>query len=178
MGLDEVFVFVAEEYYLSGKTPWVKSQTLSRISDKVNKTKPNLIGNIAPNLIMETSNNEYASLHGVDAKYTVLYFWEPNCGHCKEETPKLYVVFEKFKDKGLNVFAVYTQYKKEEWLNYLNERGYEWVNVYDPHHDTNFRNLYDIYSTPVMYLLDEKKEIIAKRINSETLEKILDKMLN
>ena len=68
--------------------------------------------------------------------------------------------------------------KFDYWLNYLNEHGYDWTNVFDPNHDTNFRNLYDIFSTPVMYLLDENKEIVAKRINSETLEKMLDKMLN
>jgi len=178
MGLDEVFVNIAEKYYLSGQATWVDSTSLSKISEKVMKLKPNLIGNIAPDLLMATSTGEYAYLHQVNAKYTILYFWEPNCGHCKEETPKLHKIYENFKDKGVEVFAVYTQYKKEEWLNYINEHGLNWINTFDPYHSTNFRNLYDVYSTPVMYVLNEKKEIIAKRISTESLEKMLNKYLN
>jgi len=178
MGLDEVFVNIAEKYYLSGQATWVDSTSLSKISEKVMKLKPNLIGNIAPDLLMATSTGEYAYLHQVNAKYTILYFWEPNCGHCKEETPKLHKIYENFKDKGVEVFAVYTQYKKEEWLNYINEHGLNWINTFDPYHSTNFRNLYDVYSTPVMYVLNEKKEIIVKRISTESLEKMLNKYLN
>jgi hypothetical protein len=45
--------------------------------------------------------------------------------------------------------------------------------VYDPNNETNFRKLYDIYSTPVLYLLDENKKILAKRINVEQLTEFI-----
>jgi hypothetical protein len=48
-----------------------------------------------------------------------------------------------------------------------------WINVWDPTFSSNFRNLYDIYSTPVIYVLDSGKKIIAKRISVETLESVL-----
>lgn len=177
MGMDEVYVYIAEEYYLSGKATWADSSFLAQVEDRVSKIKPNLIGRTAQDLLMESSTGEWASLHEVEAKYTVLYFWEPNCGHCKEATPQLYEFYKKYREKGVEVFAVYTQDIKEEWISYLNEHGFDWINVHDPLQSTYFRFYYDIYSTPVVYLLDEKKTIIAKRISVESLGQMLETLL-
>lgn len=177
MGMDAVYVDIAEKYYLSGEATWADSTFLANLEERVNKTKPNLIGKKGKELVMETSTGEWASLHEVNAKFTVLYFWEPNCGHCKQTSPLLYDIYKKYKDKGLEVFAVYTQDNSEEWHNYLDENGFDWINVYDPTQATFFRYYYDIYSTPVIYLLDEQKVIIAKRISVESLGKMLETVL-
>jgi len=177
MGMDEVFVSVAEDYYLSGEADWADSATLVKIRDRVYKIKPNLIGNVARDLKMETETGEWIALHQVNAKYIVLYFWETDCGHCKISTPMLADIYKKNKEKGLEVFAVYTQDKKQEWLDYINDEGFEWINTWDPNNNTYFRLFYDIYSTPTVYLLDEHKKIIAKRISVEALGKMLDSLL-
>ena len=155
MGMDEVFVSVAEDYYLSGEADWVDSASLVKIRDRVYKIKPNIIGHLSKDLKMETETGEWVSLHQVNAKYTVLYFWETDCGHCKIATPLLLDIYKKLKDKGLEVFAVYTQDKKQEWINIINEKGYNWINAWDPNNTTYFRLFYDIYSTPTVYLLDK-----------------------
>ncbi|MCG8410920.1 MAG: hypothetical protein MI739_06530, partial [Bacteroidales bacterium] len=54
----------------------------------------------------------------------------------------------------------------------------DWINVWDNYNMTNFRFFYNINSTPSIYLLDENKKIIAKRISHETLKEILDIELN
>ena len=176
MGMDAVYVHLAEKYYLSGQAPWADSTFLKNLADNVNKTKPNLIGKTAPNLVMESITGEWYALHQVKARYTVLYFWEPNCGFCKEETPRLYDLFRKWKLHGLAVFAVYTQGKKEEWSRYLDEKGFDWINVYDPQNASYFRYYYNVVSTPTLYLLDQDKKIIAKRINVETLGQMLERL--
>ena len=50
----------------------------------------------------------------------------------------------------------------------------DWLNVWDSYTATDFKNIYDIYSTPVVYLLDENKRILAKRIGVEQLEDFYD----
>jgi len=177
MGMDAVYVDLAEKYYLTGEATWADSSFLASLEDRVSKIKPNLIGKTGKDLIMETSTGEWVSLHEIDARYTVLYFWEPNCGHCKEATPALYDIYRKYKVKGLEVFAVYTQDNDEEWLNYLNKNGFDWINVHDPTQNTYFRFYYDIFSTPVVYLLDEQKVIVAKRISVESLSQMLETLL-
>ncbi len=177
MGMDKVFVSIAEKYYLTGEAYWADSTMLAKFEERVRKLKPTLIGEIAHDIKMQTNTGEYVTLHQVNAKYTILVFWEPDCGHCKKVVPKIYKISEKFKDKGVKAFAVYTQADKEEWLKFINEHSLDWLNVYDPYHLSNYRNFYDIYSTPVIYLLNEKKEIVAKRLAVEQIEKLLNRFL-
>lgn len=178
MGMDGVFVAIAEKYYLAGQAWWADQKLIDKIAERVKAIKPNIIGNIAPDLWLPNPNSKYFRLSDINAKITVVYFWDPECSHCKKETPKLKTVYEKFKDKGFEVYAVYTQGDQPKWMEYIEKNQLPWINVWDPTRSSNFRNLYDIYATPVIYVLDKNKKILAKRISVETLEKILAEELN
>ncbi len=171
MGMDAAMVALAERYYLSGYADWVDEEFITKLEERVTKLKPNLIGNKAPDLKLLSPNNEYYKLNEVYAKLTILVFWEPDCGHCKKEIPKLKEeVWDKFGDQGVKIFAVFTQHEKEKWTEFIEEHQLdEWINVWDPYNQSNFRNLYDIYSTPAIFVLDENKNIIAKRIGTDQL---------
>ena len=54
---------------------------------------------------------------------------------------------------------------------------FDFTNVFDPYQNTNFRTYYDIYSTPVVYVLDRERKIIAKRLPPETVVDILNREL-
>ncbi len=173
MGMDRIFVNLAERYYLKNQCWWADSTILAKIGERVTKLKPNLIGEIAPDLKMEDVNGMWQQLKYVKADYTILIFWEPNCGHCKTEIPKLYEYYKAVRDSGIEVFAVFTQHEVEEWKKYINDHHLDWINVWDRYNFTNFRNLYDVYSTPTIYILDKNKKIIAKRIGVEQIEKFI-----
>jgi thiol-disulfide isomerase/thioredoxin len=187
MGHDAVVVHLADKYYLSGLAPWASDKYKSEIKERVNRMRHSLIGNTAPELLLPTHENTYASLLKTPAEFTVLCFWEPNCGHCKKELPLLWNLYQKFRDKGLVVFTVYTQYKRPDWDAYIAEHPYDWIYAWDGIEGTNnsgkpvtysigsdFRTLYDIRSTPTVFLMDKNKKIIAKRMSIEILEKILN----
>lgn len=177
MGMDAVFVHLAEKYYLSGEVDWISESMKKRIADRVDELKPNLVGVKAPNVRMRDVNNNFQELHKIKAKVTVMYFWEPNCSHCKRVTPVLKDLHEKYKSKGLEVFAVYTQGEEPAWKDYVKKNSLNWVNVWDPYRVTNYHKLYDIYSTPIIYILDENKTIIAKRIGVESVERFIEQEL-
>lgn len=176
MGMDAAMVALAEKYYLSGKADWVDSEFLTKLKDRVQKLKPNLIGNTAPDLKMVSSNNEFYRLSEVYSSLTILVFWEPDCGHCKKEIPLIKKdVWDKYQNLGIKIFAVFTQVETEEWTTFIQENQLEeWINVYDPYNQSNFRNLYDIYSTPTIYILDENKKIIAKRIGADQIPDFIE----
>lgn len=176
MSHDDVFLHIADKYYLSGKASWATKDLLTKLAERADRIRPNLIGKTAPNLVMESETGEYLALDQVNSKFTVVYFFEPGCSHCQKETPLLYDLYKKVRNNGVQVYAIYTQYKKDEWTKYLTEKGYDWLNVWDSNYNSNFRTLYDITSTPTIYLLDKDKKILAKRISVETLEKILNEI--
>ncbi|MCL3782540.1 TlpA family protein disulfide reductase [Prolixibacteraceae bacterium JC049] len=175
MGMEAAFVAIAEKYFIGQKT-WADSATMYKIKQQVALNKPNLLGNKAPNLKLKTPENEFRSLYDVNASFTILLFWETSCGHCKTEIPKLLKLWNTQKEKGIKIFAVYTQDKKKVWTDYIfDKKIFEWINVYDEDRLSPFRQLYNIYSTPTIYLLDKNKKIIAKRMSVDNLEKILER---
>lgn len=177
MGMDGVFVALAERYYLSGEAWWASDKLIDKITERVKALKPNLIGSIAPDLWLPDPQNKYHRLSQIKAKITVVYFWDPDCSHCKKVTPEMKKIYDSYRKKGFEVYAVFTQGDQPKWMDYINKHNLNWINVWDPTFSSNFRNLYDIYSTPVMYVLDADKRIIAKRISYETLKKLLKEEL-
>lgn len=172
MGMDAVFVHMAKNYYMTGQAFWADSTTIAKIGDRAKKLDYSLIGKTAPNLIMKDTTGAFQVLHAIQKDYTIAYFWDPTCGHCKKVTPKVKEFYDKFKDElSVEVYAVQTNAEeRDEWRKYIIENDLNWINVEDPEQKTAYKYLYDIYSTPVIYLLDKDKKIIAKRIGAEDLE--------
>jgi thiol-disulfide isomerase/thioredoxin len=179
MGMDAVFVSVADYVYLSGRATWADSTTLAKIAEEAYLTRYNLVGNVAPEIVMENIHGEIQSLHQVQAQYTILVFWEPNCGHCKKELPELHEkVYLKYLSNNIDIVAVTLSNKKEEWVEHVEEYNItDWHHFWDPDHKSRFRFKYNVKSTPLLYLLDKDKKIIAKKIDIANLVKLLDSLL-
>jgi len=179
MGMDAVMVTLAEKYYLNGEASWASDEFLEQLATRVKDIKPTLIGKKAHDLQMESITGQIYRLHELNSQITILAFYEPSCGHCKVAIPKLYKeVFEPYKNKGVQVFAVYSMADKQEWQTFIDSHEmYDWINVYDPYHQTRFRNYYDIRSTPMIYVLDRNKNIVAKRLDVEQLPDFIDHLL-
>jgi alkyl hydroperoxide reductase subunit AhpC len=115
----------------------------------------------------------------VNAKYTILVFWDPDCGHCKKEIPALAKNYDKLKSLGAVVYSVTTATYEEmdKWKGFIKEHGCNWINVGDPYFqgNPNFRKIYDISSTPVIYVLDKDKIIRAKRLGQDQIEDFIVK---
>ena len=124
-------------------------------------------------------NKLYYRLHSVAADYIILVFWDVDCGHCQKEIPKLIEVYNELKKekKNVKVYSVYTLHEGEKYLKYIAEKGLtDWINVYDGAHLNNVITKYDVYSTPVIYLLDKNKKIKAKRIGVEQIKTVIQGM--
>jgi thiol-disulfide isomerase/thioredoxin len=174
MGQDAVMVKIADDIYLSGKADWVSKEFKDDLRKQVDLMRPNLIGKKAENLVMDSYNGIFVSLYDVEKDFTILYFWEPNCGHCQEATPKLKVYYDKPKDYSLEVFAVCTTSDKAKWTKYIEDNKLTWINGWDPKRSSHFDYYYNIQSTPTVYILDKNKKIIAKKLGVEEIGPFID----
>ncbi len=183
MGMDAVFVHMALTYYTDKKlTYWLDDALRFKIVDRAQTLEYNILGKKGQNLNMPDTSGIYQSLYNVKATYTVLLFWDANCGRCKEEVPKLLDLYKEQNStvnlsgtKKLEVFGVGMTPEPKDWKTYIHDHKLPWINVNDPNHESNFRKFYDVYSTPVIYLLDENKQIIAKRLSVEQLKDFIEK---
>lgn len=119
----------------------------------------------------------FKTLYQVEAKYTVLIFWAVDCGHCKTEIPKLHESLKELKGKvDVKVFAAQTKDDLfDDWRKFIIENKLNnFVHVYDPIHINNLKEKFDIYSTPVIYVLDKDKKIKAKRLGAEQVVGLIE----
>ena len=181
MGMDAVFVHMVESYYITNECSWIDSTELVKISDRAQKIAPNLIGRKAAEFVdfygrpfMKDTSGIIHTLNEINADYTILVFFGPTCGHCKKEMPKIKHNVDSLILAGYDIktFAVATEFDKKEWKKFINDQKTgSWINVADINHDSegnpvassDWRDKYDIYSTPVIYLLDNEKKNYCKK---------------
>ncbi len=208
MGMDKVFVMMGQRYYCSknaeGKSPayWMTEEKLKEFCEKVNTNLNLVMGVRPPNLILrDTTDKNWQDFYSLDAEYTILYFWDPECGHCKKTTPKLGTLYsEKWKDRNIEVFAVGKAVGAdfEKWKAFIRKNNLEFINVgvteslykaaledpreFVPQFTTleslNYQLTYDIFTTPRVFVLDKDKKIIAKGLTMSQLEDLLDRLQN
>jgi thiol-disulfide isomerase/thioredoxin len=198
MGMDVVYFHIAEHYYLPDAT-WSSPEFLAKLEENLEKNKPTLIGQTAPNLVMREIPPEHFAMamqdtaikrdphigqdfftNSIDADFTILYFWEADCGHCKTATPALHEVYGRLKDKNVEVIAVHVINSiegKEKWVDFVNEHGMiDWINCWSPY-SNDFRQVYNLQSYPQLFIMDRDKKIVAKRITPEQAEKIINNLI-
>jgi len=177
MGFDKVFVYVVDNYFNQDHIYEQSESIKNTINERVEKIRPLLLGQVAPNLILLDTNNQFRSLYSIDADYTMVFFWDSDCGVCKKEIAKIKEFLED-NSHNLQIYAVCVDTSLKKWKGLIKEHNLNWVNVNGTRSVTNdYHDLYDIYSTPVIYLLNRKKEIIAKRISADQLKGFLDHMV-
>lgn len=176
MCIDKVFYAIIEKHYKSGKTDWVGEVQMAKILQRGKDLKPCRCGLTGNNLIMKDPAGEFKALHDVNAEYTVVVFWSSTCGHCKSMIPKLKKFYEDYNKTGVEVYSVNIEDESEGYLKYIEKMELDFINVQDTTHSTYFRYYYNVYMTPVIYLLDKDKRIVGKQLAVDSVAKLIDQM--
>ena len=185
MGQEKVFLFLFDKYYSKGDTAWLNATQRKYIFDRAYSLMANQLGETAAEMQMLDTAGRQVSLHSLKAPYTFITFWDPNCGHCKETVPKVDSIYRaKWKAQGVQLVGVNVDDDANAgWKKFIREHKLkDWLHIYQPKKVKedearrgvpNFRQLYDVYKTPTLYLLDADKRIIAKMLSVEQFDDVL-----
>ncbi len=165
MGMDAIWIHLSEKYYLSGTVDWISAESLKDIEEEVRYIKPNLIGKNAPLLNVVDTTLQPFNLEMLDDEYLVIFFYDPDCGHCKKKTPVLKDNYATIKESGGEVLAVCTITDIQKWKDFINKNELDWINLGDPFGRSNFRVEYNVRTTPQLYVLDNDRKIVAKKLD-------------
>ncbi|HEY5407840.1 MAG TPA: redoxin domain-containing protein [Ginsengibacter sp.] len=190
MGQDAVFVHLFEKYHSKGVSSWLNEKQMTVISNRAYMLMSNLIGQQAANLEMVDSSGKPQPLFEVNAPYTIVCFWDPTCGHCRQEVPEMDSMFHaKWQKEGVKIYGVLTDTKeKSKWKEFMNKYNLQsWINVYQTDEQKkieedakrpSYKQLYDVTQTPTLYLLDKDKRIIAKKLTWQQMDDLLQMKIN
>lgn len=185
MGQDAVFVHLFEKYINTGQTDFFTEQYKEFMTKRAYSIMANIIGRPAANLEMVDSNGKAKNLYDIKSDMVVICFWDPTCSHCKETVPRVDSIFNaKWKNQGVTLYGVMTDGGKDNWVKFIKDHNLNnWVHVYQlPAKEVednaagkpSYKQLYDVYQTPILYLLDKDKRIVAKKLNIEQLNEVID----
>jgi thiol-disulfide isomerase/thioredoxin len=185
MGQDAVFLHIFEKFINTGEADFFTEKYRKIINDRAYSLMANQIGQSAANLDMVDSSGKPVPLLGIEAKFILVCFWDPTCSHCKEEVPELDSIYEaKWKNEGVKIYGVMVDGGQDNWRKFIRDHNLkDWINVYQPKDKADadeaanrpgYKQLYDVYQTPTLFLLDKNKRIIAKKLNYQQFDHIID----
>ncbi len=184
MGQDAVFVHIFEKFINTGEADFFTEKYRKIINDRAYSLMANLIGQPAANLDMVDTSGKSQPLLGVDAKFIVICFWDPTCSHCKEEVPQLDSIYQaKWKQEGVKMYGVMVDGGQENWRKFIRDHNLkDWIHVYQPKAKADadeaanrpgYKQLFDVYQTPTLFLLDKDKHIIAKKLTYQQFDEVI-----
>lgn len=185
MGQDKVFLYLFENFYAKGDTVLLNAASKKTITERAYSLMANQLGLPSAPLDLTDTTGKIVSLYGIKAPFTVVVFWDPNCGHCKEELPRLDSMYRaKWQALGVAIYAV-NIYENENvaWKKFITEKTlHNWYHVYqtkaaraaeEKAGQPSYKQLYDVFKTPTLYLLDKDKRIIAKQLSIQQFDDLI-----
>lgn len=129
------------------------------------------IGAQAPEITLPQPNGEVLSLSDLRGQYVLIDFWASWCGPCRRENPNVKKVYDKYHEKGFEIYAVSLDKTKQAWLNAIGQDGLDWKHVSDlKYWQSEVVAEYHITGIPLTILLDKEGKIIGKNLRGEALE--------
>ena len=206
MGMDAMFVHMALTYYCPkpgqpSRVDWMDAGKLDTLCTRAKKMAPLTLGKKAPYLALtDTTEEKWINFYDLPQEYVVIIFWDPHCGHCKEELPEIHKVYaEKLRPMGIEVYAVAKAVEPalmRDWKKFIHDKGLDWVNVgltptvftearkdprqFIPKYTTieslNYADTYDVFSTPKLFVVDGERKFIGKSLSADQIEDLVKKL--
>ncbi|MCR4811395.1 MAG: DUF5106 domain-containing protein [Bacteroidales bacterium] len=169
IGWDYVWCYLVENYYLKGRCPWATPGDIENKRKQARFLEKSLIGAYGQELIMSDTTqleSHRISSHRQPQKYVILWFWDPDCHHCQEQTAALIDVYNKLEAEGNRMFEVYAvgyEADVNKWKNYVKKHNLPFKNVGGPNVNIDYQEAYNVHGAPTMIILNADRQIIMNK---------------
>lgn len=170
--------YIAEEYML-GKPEYWSSRFIAEMSHEMEMFRRNRLGSRMEDLELSDIGGNRVLLSGICGKRTVVYFNDLNCPVCKAVEEDMDRIIGKYPD--VKFISIYTGTDSDAWTEYAFRKSRKKKNaVYlnDCNGESEMYEKFDLRYVPSIYLIGNDMIILAKDINTITLESLLKKEKN
>ena len=186
MGQERVGVAIAEKYLLEKFKNILPDEEKYSISSYIMLIKPSLVGNRMPELPLYDIKGNPVNVEKIKG-FKILYFYTPTCSSCKVETPRLAEFLKEYKGLKINFIAVFSdvpekklkecvaQWKAytDKWFSFENPLV-DVYNLWDPQLSSNFPLNYGVISTPQIFFIDRKNNILGRALKTPQLKELTE----
>jgi peroxiredoxin len=180
----ERFSFFQDDYSLLDKDfselpDLIKNSVTGKyVSNKIEGAKAVAVGKNAPSFSQTSIERKVVSLENFKGKYVLLDFWASWCVPCRKEHPNFLKIYEKYQAKNFEIVSISIDEDKTAWINASKADKINWTSLLDIKGQANEVAVkYGVQAVPANFLIDPNGVIVAKNLDSETLEKTLVDLL-
>jgi hypothetical protein len=130
-------------------------------------------GQNSPDINLPDQNGKKIALSSFRGKYVLVHFWSAVDQNSRIVNPVLAEIYQKYKNKGFEIYQVSVDKDRTRWLNAIGEDRLVWTNVGDMEGSIQSVMFYNIQSVPYNYLLDKEGTIIAKNLMGPAIDQTL-----
>lgn len=143
----------------------------------VDQMRGTTIGQLAPDIVLPNPQGETKKLSELRGNIVMIDFWAAWCGPCRRENPNVVRLYNKYHDKGFEIYGVSLDRSKDDWIKAIEKDGLTWTQVSDlSYFNSEAAQTYGITSIPATVLLDKEGKIIARNLRGQALEEKLEEI--
>ncbi len=132
-------------------------------------------GENVPDFEVGLMNGERAKLSDLQGKYVLLQFWGSWCGPCRKENPELVALYQKYHDRGFEIFSIGLEQNPRAWQNAIVQDGLVWK--YHTMESAEFKGgraeQFNVHEIPTTFLISSKGVIMGVDLKPEYIDKML-----
>lgn len=172
----EFFNRVDEKFY----NRYTDSKYAQDLHNRVLKLKGTATGQQVADIVLQDPYGKTIALSSLRGKYVLIDFWASWCGPCRRENPNVVKMYQKYKDRGFDVYSVSLDDNKDAWMKAINADQLLWPNHVSDLQKWNSSVVpqFNIESIPFTMLIDAEGKIIGKNLRGEVLEQKLKAIFN
>jgi len=174
---DPLFVYLYDQYYHPEQDQWnIFSDSDQRIfSNIVERKRRTLPGHKIDPIEGYDFYKNVISSDQLGCDYVIIWFWDPDCEHCLNETPVLYDFYKRYHTQyNFEVIAISVTDDYDRWVKFIQTNQLDWINLSyamgDPNYD--FIDYFDLLATPGIFIVDKNHEIKARQFPLTKLNEI------
>jgi peroxiredoxin len=173
-GFDQIIDYIVDNYVIKDDI-CLDEKLQNSIQRRMDQSRHFKIGALVPHINIPDGKGKAVDLNEFSTGNTLIIFYASWCPHCQELLPKINELYQSQKSKKLNILAISIDTNKTDWLSFVQKNNFKWTNVCDLKGWNGKAAIdYYLYATPSMFLINNKKEIIAKPINIEDIKKYMN----
>jgi thioredoxin-related protein len=177
-GMNDAYKYTFNTYLNDMKCVNKNETFYNSIASKLSALEAVPLGSIIANTEMQKLDKTLVNLLDIysKSKYTFVMFYDPECVHCQEETPKVASYIASLRSSGVDIQSVayLNTPDDKKWQSFVQEKGLEnWINVKSKNNDRKYVEQLEISSNPNFLLLNSEGKVLLKKYNQQEINRIL-----
>lgn len=173
LGMESVQLHLADHYLDES----CASDVAELVRSRMEGYRRMVTGTTAPDLLVRDQSGSVSRLSELDNPYVLVMFWASTCGHCRKMIPELRRWYHEENRLDLEVVAISIDSLESAYADYLREVDLPWINFHEKQGwNGKAAGDYHIYSTPSMFLLDNRQTILARPVHFRQFQKAVRKL--